>query len=134
MSCSCTPTLEFSSKGLLPKMLVDSPVILKAMSKSALDLHLKSAIAIQKGSSLSLHGATNSEVKPRRKSGTKEVKVVKSSKNGGKERNLLDEARKVMQGKKTQVDSIVKSLGENGSSKKFSKRRLKSLIKVQRTY
>jgi len=115
-------------------MLVDSPVILKAMSKSALDLHLKSAIAIQKGSSLSLHGATNSEVKPRRKSGTKEVKVVKSAKNGGKERNLLDEARKVMQGKKTQVDSIVKSLGENGSSKKFSKRRLKSLIKVQRTY
>jgi len=103
------------------------------MSKSALDLHLRSAIAIQKGSSLSLVGYSSKDTQSKRRTSTKEVKVVKSTKSNGKERNFLDDARKDMQGKKTTVDTIVKSLGENGSSKKFSKRRLKSLIKLQRT-
>lgn len=103
------------------------------MSKSALDLHLRSAIAIQKGSSLSLVKSSSKDTKSKGRTSAKEVKVVKSSKSNGKERNFLDDARKDMQGKKTTVDSIVKSLGENGSSKKFSKRRLKSLIKLQRT-
>lgn len=103
------------------------------MSKSALDLHLRSAIAIQKGSSLSLHGSTKAESKAKKGGKVKEVKVVKSSKSNGKDRNFLEDARKDMKGKKLQVDSIVKTLGENASSKKFSKRRLKSLIKVQRT-
>ena len=102
------------------------------MSKSALDLHLRSAIAIQKGSSVSLVGSSSKDAKSKRRNSAKEVKVVKSTKGNGKDRNFLDDARKEMQGKKSTVDSIVKSLGENGSSKKFSKRRLKSLIKVQR--
>lgn len=100
------------------------------MSKSALDLHLRSAIAIQKGSSVSLVGSSSKDAKSKRRTSAKEV--VKSTKSNGKDRNFLDDARKEMQGKKSTVDSIVKSLGENGSSKKFSKRRLKSLIKVQR--
>ena len=103
------------------------------MSKSALDLHLRSAIAIQKGSSLSLVPSSSKDTKSKGRTSAKEVKVVKSSKSIGKERNFLDDARRDIQGKKTTVDSIVKSLGENGSSKKFSKRRLKSLIKLQRT-
>ena len=89
------------------------------MSQSLLDAHLRSAISIHKNSMGSTKKGNASGV---------EKKVQK-----GKEKNFLDEARKEISSKKQRVDTILKTLGENGHTKKFSKRRLKSIIKVHRS-
>ena len=89
------------------------------MSQSLLDMHLRSAIATHKNI------VSTSE-------GKKGKSGVQSTKKN-KEKNFLDEARKQIQGKKQRVNTILKTLGEEGNTKKFSKRRLKSIIKVHRS-
>jgi ElaB/YqjD/DUF883 family membrane-anchored ribosome-binding protein len=86
------------------------------MSQSLLDSHLRSAISIQKELTKSKSTAAN--------------QPVKSKKN--KEKNFLDEARVTLQTKRHKVTNILKTLADGGEVKKFSKRRLNSIIKVQR--
>ena len=89
------------------------------MSQSLLDMHLRSAIATHKNIVSTSEG----------KKGKSGVQPTKKN----KEKNFLDEARKQIQGKKQRVNTILKTLGEEGNTKKFSKRRLKSIIKVHRS-
>jgi hypothetical protein len=91
------------------------------MSQSLLDSHLRSAISIQK----ELTKSKNTAAK-----GSATNQPVKSKKN--KEKNFLDEARVTLQTKRHKVTNILKTLADGVEVKKFSKRRLNSIIKVQR--
>jgi hypothetical protein len=93
------------------------------MSQSLLDSHLRSAISIQKELTKSKSNASKGA----------ETKQPAKPKNN-KEKNFLDEARVTLQTKRHKVTNILKTLGESGEAKKFSKRRLDSIIKVQRRH
>lgn len=103
------------------------------MSQSLLDRHLRSAIAIQQGKGAPVSAASERNASKKRKVSATLEAASSTSKRNREGRNYLDEARKEMQGKKKNVQSILQVLGKKDSAaKKFSKRRLKSIIKVQR--
>ena len=99
------------------------------MSQSLLDLHLRSVIKRSEvPKAVAKRVSNSSETKKKRKAPSDFTDINKNS----KARNYLDDARKSMHNNRQRVDNIIKVLGEK-LSKKFSKRRLKSLIKIQRT-
>lgn len=104
----------------------------KFMSQSLLDRHLKSAIAIQQGVAVPVSTVVQKNASKKRKLSKDAEPSTSTSKRNKEGRNYLDEARKEQHGKKKNVQSILELLGKKDSAaKKFSKRRLKSIIKVQ---
>jgi hypothetical protein len=92
------------------------------MSQSLLEAHLNSALSNSAPSKIR-------KAEPNLQRSTRQAPRKVSS--GGK--NYLDEARREIQSKKHRVDTILKSIGEAGVTKRFSKRKLRSLIKVHRS-
>jgi hypothetical protein len=105
------------------------------MSASLLDRHLRSTIQ-------RVRGVADTSSADKAKGRKKKIAVdgtarARAHADAGastkrKERNYLDEAKAEMQSKKRRVDDIIEKLGKRGSEKKFSNRRLKTLIKIQR--
>jgi hypothetical protein len=92
------------------------------MSQSLLERHLRSTIVVQ-------------NVGDKKVASAKEKKVAKKEaiKAQRQPKNYLDNARKSLSSKKKFVDNVIKVLGEKSNPKKFSKSRLRSLIKIQRS-
>jgi hypothetical protein len=108
------------------------------MSASLLDRHLRSTIQRVRGVADAPSGGKAKEGKGRKRKiavaaeGTSRARAHSDVSKKRKERNYLDEAKAEMQSKKRRVDDIIEKLGKRGSEKKFSNRRLKSLVKIQR--
>lgn len=94
---------------------------------------MKSAIAIQQGVAAPVSAVVlKNGPKKRKLSKGADTSSTPTSKRNKEGRNYLDEARKELHGEKKNVQSILELLGKKDSAtKKFSKRRLKSIIKVQ---
>lgn len=88
-------------------------------STSVLEKHLQVAL---RGAAKSLRNSSSKE--------SKAGKVKKSAKRNGK--NYLDAARADLHASNEKVQSVIKTIGEKANKKKFSKRKLKSIIRIQK--
>lgn len=92
------------------------------MSQSLLEAHLNSVLSVQ--------SASKAGQKKNKQSNVTET----SRKTTNKGKNYLEEARKEMSSKKRKVETIIKNIGEAGNTRRFSKRKLKSILKVHRSH